>query len=82
MSRYLVALHVPEVRPFGADVAAVEADGLERADIGRVDVLGVQLVVAALVLLEQGADVEAGRRRRGLSFGFGIQKHNKKAILC
>ena len=73
MSRYLVALHVPEVRSFGADVAAVEPDGLERADIGGVDVLGVQLVVAALVFLEQGADIKAGFAR---PVGFGISVSN------
>ena len=68
----LGAFDVPQVRPFGADVAAVEADGLQRADVGGVDVLGVELVVAALVLLQQGADVEAGAGRGSFGLEFMI----------
>jgi hypothetical protein len=29
------ARRVPEIRPFGARVAAVKADGFERANVGR-----------------------------------------------
>ena len=59
----LLALHVPQIRPLGARVAAVEADGFQRADVGGIDVLGVQLVIFPGVLLDQRGDVQ--RRTRG-----------------
>ena len=43
---------IPEIAPFAADVALVEADGAEHLDKRGVDVLGVQVVGAVAVLVE------------------------------
>jgi hypothetical protein len=56
-------LDVPEVRSFGAGITAVKTNGLERADIRGVYMLVVQFVIAALVLPQQGPDIQAGSRR-------------------
>ena len=47
-----VPLLVPQVRPFAADVALVEADRAQHLDERRVNVIRVQVVLAALVLIE------------------------------
>src|SRR5690606_30937551 len=49
---------IPEVLAFSAFIAAVEADGLEDFGELRVDVLAVQIVVAAAVFAKQCVDVE------------------------
>jgi len=56
----LFPFDIPKIRPFSADVTAIETDGPECADIGRVDVLGLELVVPAGVLLQQPDNIQNG----------------------
>jgi len=59
----LLALHVPQIRAFRARVAAVKADGFQRADIGGIDVIGLQLVIFPGVFLDQRGDIQRRARR-------------------
>jgi len=47
-----VAVGVPQVAAFAARVGFIEADRAEHFDEGRIDVLGMQVVLAALLLVE------------------------------
>ena len=51
------ALNIPQIRAFGAHIAAVKANGLECPNVDRIDVLGVQFVVTSFVPLEQSTNV-------------------------
>src|SRR5947209_14040145 len=47
-----IPVGVPEIAPFAAHVAFIEANGLEHFDKCRVDMIGVQVVFATFVLFQ------------------------------
>jgi hypothetical protein len=53
--------YIPQIRTFSANITTVETNGLEGANVGGIDMLGVEFIVTTLVFLNESTNVQTGR---------------------